>query len=274
MLRRHCSQILRRSPNRPPDMRGGAVVEAEAFFRLAEIPADDVDEGIEADLRRVIERIDVVQRDLPRGHVPFVIAIFFIVALDVVVGHIVRAEMVDIHLRVFIADRVIGEEAQRLMRLDRPGDFLIDIRLDHRRGPIAVIALDEHIDGDVVEEAGEDRLFRHAGLEGMGCALDHMVGAVGAVFEEIDQRRLGRHRGQAGVVADQEMLAGFLGEAEPHAQRTQLAIHHVVERRLGDQHVELFALFAFQFVGAFIHRHRFGHPTVPRAIHQSRMIEA
>ena len=61
--------------------------------------------------------------------------------------------------RIAVADRLVGEEAQRLMRAHRPAHFLVDIGLDHLRAPVAVVAADEADDGDVVQQAGEHDLL-------------------------------------------------------------------------------------------------------------------
>src|SRR6202034_4919828 len=53
------SQKPRRPHQRAPHMRRRRIVEAEAFLRLLEVAADDVDEVVEVDLGVGIERIDV-----------------------------------------------------------------------------------------------------------------------------------------------------------------------------------------------------------------------
>src|SRR5262245_33221019 len=68
---------LSQKPVRPhhgaPHVRRRRVVEAKAFLRLAEIAPDDVDEIVEIHLHVRVKRIDVVDADQPRGHVPLVI---------------------------------------------------------------------------------------------------------------------------------------------------------------------------------------------------------
>src|SRR5262245_30662451 len=56
-----------------PHMRGRAVVEAQPFLWLLEVAADDVDEVVEVYLRVRIERIDIIERDQSRRHVPLVV---------------------------------------------------------------------------------------------------------------------------------------------------------------------------------------------------------
>jgi hypothetical protein len=47
---------------------------------------------------------------------------------------------------VFVLDifvgLVVGKETQRLVRLDRPADLFVDIRLDELGTPISVVALE------------------------------------------------------------------------------------------------------------------------------------
>jgi hypothetical protein len=100
--------------------------------------------------------------------------------LDVVVGLVVRPEIFDVHFRIRIADRLVREETELLVRADRPAYLLVDVGLDQLRAPVAVIALDEDCIGDIVQKAGENRFFRHGRLQSMGRALQHMVDALRA----------------------------------------------------------------------------------------------
>src|SRR4029077_7314126 len=109
---RDALQILRRADDRPPHMRDRTVIEAQALFGLAEVAADDVGELVELDMQVGIERVDIVQGDLPARHVPFVIAHPLVVLLDVGIELVVLAEQSDVGLRIFIADRLVGIEAQ------------------------------------------------------------------------------------------------------------------------------------------------------------------
>ena len=77
-------------------------------------------------------------------------------------------------MRVFVADRFVGVEAQHLVRADRPGHFLVDIGLDQLRAPIAVVAADEADRRDVVQQAGEHHLLRQPGLDRVPRALQQM----------------------------------------------------------------------------------------------------
>src|SRR5262245_63764257 len=67
-------QVLRRVIHRPPHVRGRALIEAQAFLRLAEVTADDVRELLELDLHVRIERIEVVHGDEAARLVPLVLA--------------------------------------------------------------------------------------------------------------------------------------------------------------------------------------------------------
>ena len=83
-------QEPRRPHDRPPHMRGRAVVPAEAFLRLAEVAADDVLELIEVDLGVRIEGVDVVHADQPRGLVVLVVPRALVLLDDVRLGLVVR----------------------------------------------------------------------------------------------------------------------------------------------------------------------------------------
>ena len=68
---------------------------------------------------------------------------------DVRLRLIVGAEIFDVHLRIFVADGSIGEEAQRLVGAHRPAHLFVDIGLDHLRAPIAVVAANEADDAEI-----------------------------------------------------------------------------------------------------------------------------
>src|SRR5437870_3444862 len=76
-------QVARRPVDRAPHVRGRAVVEAQAFFRLLEMPADDVRELFELDIQVRIEGVEVIHRHETRRAVPLVLAGVLILALDV-----------------------------------------------------------------------------------------------------------------------------------------------------------------------------------------------
>src|SRR5579862_6814287 len=128
-------EILRRPADRAPHMRDRRIVVAQAFLGLPEIAPDDVDKRLPTHLRIGIEGVDVVDRDEARGHVPFVLARAAVSFLDVIVGHVIFAEIIRIEHGIFVADGFIREEAQRLMRANRPAHFLVDIGLDQLRAP-------------------------------------------------------------------------------------------------------------------------------------------
>src|SRR5215470_7041421 len=100
------SQEPRRPHDGAPHVRGRAVVEAQAFLRLLEVAADDVDEVVEMDLGVRIERVDVVERDQPRGHVPLVRPRALVLLDDVGFGRIVGPEEFHVELGIFVADRL------------------------------------------------------------------------------------------------------------------------------------------------------------------------
>src|ERR1700740_1491163 len=86
-------QVFRRLPERAPHMRARAVVKAEAFFRLAEIAADDVLELLELDMHVGVERVKVMDADHSRRAVPFMRARRLVGPLDMRLGFVVGAEI-------------------------------------------------------------------------------------------------------------------------------------------------------------------------------------
>ena len=54
--------------------------------------------------------------------------------------------------------------------------LLINVWFDHLRAPIAVVAADEADDGDVVQQAGKDNLFRMTTFQRVGGALQQVGG--------------------------------------------------------------------------------------------------
>src|SRR5207244_1561782 len=157
-------EILRRPHHGAPHVRRRARIEAEPFLGLLEVPAHDVRELLQLHLHVGIEGVEVVDRDQARRHVPCVLARVPVIALDVGLGFVVRAEQLDVRLGVPISDRLVGEEAQRLMIANRPAHLRVDIRLDELGTPVSVVAPDESGDGDVVQQTREDDLFVRAAL--------------------------------------------------------------------------------------------------------------
>src|SRR5580704_3077943 len=98
IAQRDALQILGRADDRPPHMGDRTVVEAQALLGLAEVAADDVGELVELDMQVGIERVDVVQGDLPARHVPFVIPHPLVILLDVGIELVVLAEQGDVGL--------------------------------------------------------------------------------------------------------------------------------------------------------------------------------
>jgi hypothetical protein len=87
--------------------------------------------------------------------------------------------------------------------LDRPGDFLIDVRSDHLRAPVAVVGRQQPGVGDVVQQARHDHLLAEPVLPRHPGALQqvHPGGLGKAQQEEVPQRGALGHLGQRGVVS-------------------------------------------------------------------------
>jgi 2-phospho-L-lactate guanylyltransferase len=130
----------RRPDDRPPHVRDRAVVEAEPLCRLSEVAPDDIHEVVQVDHRVRVEGVQVVDRDQSTGHVPLVVERALVLVLDVRLGLVLVAKPPHVLRGVFVAGRLVGIEAQRLVRLDRPSDLFVDIRLDQLRAPVAVVA--------------------------------------------------------------------------------------------------------------------------------------
>ena len=121
-------------------------------------------------------------------------------ALDVGLGRVVRAEELDVHRRVLIADRLVGVESERLMMADGPAHLFVHVGLDELRAPVAVVTPDEPADGNVVDQAGQDDLLAGAVLPGQARALHQVSGRGEAVLEEVEQGRPLGHPGQTWIV--------------------------------------------------------------------------
>src|SRR4029453_9069117 len=87
----------------------------------------------------------------------------------------------------------VGVKTQGLMVADGKRRLLRNIRLEELSAPPAVIDLDQLLN-DIVEQAGQYDLFRHAGLHRTIGALQHVIGsAIESQLEEVHQRRLVGH---------------------------------------------------------------------------------
>ena len=212
-------QEARRPVDRPPHVGRRAVVPAQAFFGLAEIARHDVAKRIQAHRHRLIEGVDVVDRDQARGFVPLVRTDLLVGALDVRFGLVVGAEKLDVEIGIRVAVLFVRVETQHLVRPNRPAHFFGDVRFEQLRAPIAVIAADEHRDGHVVHEARHDDLLIAAGLERVRRALQQMRRGRHAKFEEVEQRRLVGHLRQPRVGAHVEALVFELGPVRLNLER-------------------------------------------------------
>src|SRR5437867_7377501 len=229
------SEILRRHHDGAPHVRRGAGIPAEAFLRLPEVAAHHVRELLELHLHGGIERVEVVDANQARAHVPLVLARVLVVPLDVRVWLVVGAEELDVHIRVSVPDRLVREESQRLVIADRPRDLFVHVGLEHLRRPVAVIAADEAGDRDVVQQAGEHELLGDAVLLRQPRALHEVVGRAEAVLEEVEQRGPLGHPRQARILVHHHQLA-VVGPGDRHAR---VAIPRHVDHRLHDRPVQL-----------------------------------
>src|SRR4030081_3111563 len=85
-------QKIIRPDHGSPHVRGGRTVEAESLLRLLEVAADHVSELLGIHRPVILERIQVVNRDQSRSHVPAVRTRIPMRLLDVLRRLIVRAE--------------------------------------------------------------------------------------------------------------------------------------------------------------------------------------
>src|SRR5579883_893277 len=76
------SEELRRPDHRPPHVGDRAVVVAETFLRLLEMPADHVGELLELHLLVGVEGVDVADADRAPRHVPLVVPGALVLVLD------------------------------------------------------------------------------------------------------------------------------------------------------------------------------------------------
>src|SRR5882757_7171160 len=103
------SQKIVRPYQGSPHMSGRGRIQPEPFGRLTKMPADDVLEEFRVRRRGVIEKVDVVEGNQARGHVPAVIPGVFGIAADVSRRHIVCPEKAVIALRIGISDTLVGK---------------------------------------------------------------------------------------------------------------------------------------------------------------------
>jgi hypothetical protein len=71
------------------------IVKPETFLRVSEVPADHVFEIADIDHDVRVEGIDIVHRDKPCGHVPFVPARLLIGSTKIVWRLIILSEIAD-----------------------------------------------------------------------------------------------------------------------------------------------------------------------------------
>ena len=199
--------------------------------------AHHVRELLELHLHGGIERVEVVDADQARAHVPFVLARVLVVPLDVRVRLVVGAEELDVHLRVGVPDRLVREESQRLVIADGPRDLLVHVGLEHLRRPVAVVATDEAGDADVVQQAREHELLGDPVLLREPGTLHQVVRGAEAVLEEIEQRGPLGHTRQARILAHHHELA-VVGPGERHPR---ISVARDVDDRLHDGPVQLLA---------------------------------
>src|SRR5204862_7509948 len=93
--------------HRAPHVGYWAVVEAQTFFWLAEVAAEDVLEVFKLHHDVRVERVQIVDRDQPTGHVPLVLERFFVGGLYVRLWLVVRTEVADVLLGIRVADRLV-----------------------------------------------------------------------------------------------------------------------------------------------------------------------
>jgi len=118
-----------------------AIVVSKPFFRLFEMAADDIDEWVDRHDRFRVERIEIVDRDEPRLHVPLVVSNPLVGILDVLRRHVVDAELAVILVGICVTGFLIREKPQRLMVPNREGGLLRDVRLDQLCSPPSVVYL-------------------------------------------------------------------------------------------------------------------------------------
>ncbi len=177
----------------------GRIVVAQSFFGLLEMATDDVGEPGGVDDMVGVEGVEIVDRHHAGGHVELVLAGVVVGLLDVFGRDVVFAEDLVVEDWVFVVDAGVWEETQGLMVADGEGDFGGDIGLVELGGPPAVVCFHEGV-GGIVEKAGEDNFFGHAGGKGFVGALQNVSGGVEAELVEIEQGWLGGHCGEFGDV--------------------------------------------------------------------------
>lgn len=90
-------------------MGNRAVVETQAFFRLAEMTSDDIGKVINVYRHAFLERIEIIQSNEPRGHVPLMIFCFLIGFIDIGFWFVIGAKEADVGFWICIAYGLIGK---------------------------------------------------------------------------------------------------------------------------------------------------------------------
>jgi hypothetical protein len=128
--RRLSLQRLIGSGDRSPHVRDRTAVVSQPFFRLLEVPPDNIHEGIDRDDNIRIKGVQVVHGHEARVHVPFMFANRLVGCVYVGRRNIVRAEQFPLQIGVLIPHRRIGKIPQRLMITNREYNSLRNVRLE------------------------------------------------------------------------------------------------------------------------------------------------
>ncbi len=126
-------------------MRRRTTIEAKPLFRLFEVSPDNVGEFRQVDDAIWIERVKVVHRDQPGGHIPSVFPAMLIGHANVLGRRVVFAKDEVVLFRILVSDGWIGKETQSLMIFYRERYPFGNVWLEQLRAPPSVIGFHERL---------------------------------------------------------------------------------------------------------------------------------
>src|SRR5262249_40716715 len=115
-------------------MGDGTVVVPETFFRILEMPADDVDEWVDRHNDAGLKRIQVIHSHQPRLHVPLVTTEHLVIRLDVWRRNVIFTEQIPVEIRILVAGFLV------FIKNGEPGDIEWRKKLfpEHKERKVAI----------------------------------------------------------------------------------------------------------------------------------------
>src|ERR1700731_276341 len=134
-------------------------IKSQPFLRFFEVSSDHIGKLFWIYGPVILKRVQVVNRDEPRSHIPPMGTGFVMRLANVIRWLIVGSEKLMVRVRIPESDRLVGEVTQRLVILDGPDDFFADVWGHQLRAPIAMIGSQKRTIGNVVQQARNDNFL-------------------------------------------------------------------------------------------------------------------